>query len=100
MLLNMDTLNSTPPTSTTPSAGGPDMKFLAKNGHFLVAIIAIVAVGVGVMWYFIKSEMNYAPTQVRDIPQQADNSVEEVNSVDIGDLDAEFKGIDGDLNSL
>jgi len=123
MLINMDNPNINPsdpvmpPVSQTPltspippSEPAPDLKFPSydsiqkvskKKPHFLIAIIIIVAVGVGLVWYLMRSDFNFVPVQLKRPSSKAPaTEANEVSNIDVGNLDAEFQGIDADLNSL
>jgi len=107
MLINMDNPNlnpSAPMPSSSPENKFPSYNSMKKGSqktpHFIVAVIAILAVGVGVIVYFLRSDFDYAPLQVGRQENNPPSEVDEVDSVNLGNLDAEFRGIDSDLNSL
>lgn len=82
------------PQPVSPKKDGP---------HFLVAIIIIVVVGGLLLWYMTGIDFEeYLPISVQRPNGQssADQDVKELDGVDVGDLDAQFQGIDADLNSL
>jgi|SRR3989344_622462 len=74
-----------------------------KNSLFLIVIFALVAVGTFAWWYI--GQMSEEPIIIdqpkinRDVREDLELS-KEIEEVDTSDLDAEFKAIDADLNSL
>ncbi len=75
-----------------------------KPPHFVVAIIITLVVGLGMIWYFFQTDQDFVPTEVTNkqkaAPTQEPNLESDINSIDVGDIDAEFESIDKDLNSL
>ena len=74
-----------------------------SRSTFWITILALAAVGAFAWWYI--GQMSDEPLVVNqpNINQEArqDTLISgQIQSVDMGDLDAEFKAIDTDLNSL
>lgn len=105
--LNPSTPDNSAPKPQESEAKFPSYESMQKNHkkspHFLVAIIVIIVAGMGLLWYYLGIDFEYMPTQLR-IPSQnnrpSPNELNEVNSIDVGDLNSEFQSIDTDLNSL
>jgi len=73
-----------------------------KPPYLWVAVGVILAAGLGLMWYYMDSDLDFVPQDglnVQQSPSQ-DNFEAEVDSIDTGDLDFEFESIDSDLNTL
>ncbi len=108
----MDNPNLNPSAPETPKARETDMKFPSyesiqkestkQSPHFLVAIIAIITVGMGLLWYYLSMDFDYAPTQLKlsGDRKQTNSVVDELSNINVGDLDSEFQSVDSDLNSL
>lgn len=108
----IDNLNPSPSAPPMPEAPKqePEMKFSSyksmqknsKSRHFLYAVIVLVVAGVALLLYFYRTEFDFVPTQLKVRPEtrQSGNEVNEVDSINVGDLDSEFQSIDTDLNSL
>ena len=79
---------------------------VSKGKKIWVWVAVAVAIVVAcLIWYF--GSLNFdlssipVPTPTPEAGIQADQELsDEVNNLDLGDLDSEFKGIDADLNSL
>ena len=76
-------------------------KSFKKPPHFMVAIVVILVVGLGVIWYFDQSNFDFIPAQIRRATISPEPEAQnQVNSIDVGDLDSEFQTVDKDLSSL
>src|SRR4051812_22208783 len=73
-----------------------------KHPHLMYTCVIITAMGLGLMLFYLKSDLDFVPVQVGKINanRQVVNEVKEVDSVNVGDVNLEFKAIDSDLNSL
>ena len=72
-----------------------------KTPHFLIAVIILILVGGGIVWYFFNSDVEYLPTQVHKASvTPAPEAQDQINTIDVGNIDAEFQPIDNDLSSL
>lgn len=97
----MDELNQMQNPNVTPSP----MSSKLKNKKTLWIIIAVAVVVAGLAWYFsamqVDSPQLPVPTPTPEVEAQLDSQLNtEVENIDLGDLDTEFKEIDNDLNSL
>ena len=63
----------------------------------LIVLVIIVLALLGIVYY--KSQMS-EPAPIVQEPDDTAAIQEDLAEVDLGDLDAEFSGIDSDLNSL
>ena len=100
--LNPSMQGSSTPNSNQSFPSFQDMQKRANEPqHFVIAVIVILAVGLGVIWYFFKSDLEYAPSQVQRASITPELGTEEqVNSIDVGNVDNAFQAVDKDLNSL
>ena len=78
-----------------------------RKGHWLlVAVIILVIAGLFVIWWTIgRTKFNIEQLLENSISNRdeiinQDNLSQEVNDINLGDLDSEFKAIDVDLNNL
>lgn len=82
------------------------MKPKNKHSHFIAAVLIIVLVGVGLIWYLWSTDYSFVPAEIKTKksqnvnPQNEDTEELDKLNVESDNLDAEFKGIDNDLNSL
>lgn len=103
----MDELNQIQNPNVTPTvlpnqsmSTGP----IKKKSPLLWIILAVVVAAAGLAWWYI-SQMEAEPV-VFDQPKinkeaREDTMIsKDVQEVDLGNLDAEFKAMDSDLNSL
>ena len=72
---------------------------------FLATVLIVAGILVALFWQFQAAPAPQTPAQNADNIQTADTEnptvlQAEVEGVDLGDLDADFKGIDADINSL
>lgn len=96
------------PTSNS-NTSFPSLEDMQKNSkkppHFILAIIILVAVGLGIIWYLYKSNNEldkyfssggvHKSTTTNELEPQS-----QLDDINVGDLDAEFSGIDQDINGL
>lgn len=80
------------------------MENQSKN-KFIVIVIVIVIIAVFAWWYFsnnqnssMEESVDIGVTEESQFTPEAIN--QDLDSVDAGDLDQEFKDIDADLNNL
>lgn len=68
----------------------------------LTIVIILVVVAVLVIWLAIRTSAPAGPADTAEILGQDTTPAinEQLNSLDLGDLDAEFQQIDADLNQL
>lgn len=99
----MDELNQMQNPNITP----PMMSSGQEKGKklWIWVSVAVAVVVAGLVWYFGTSQTGFPqlpiPTPTPQTEAQLDSQIgNEVENVDIGNLDAEFQGIDADLNSL
>jgi len=78
-----------------------------RKGHWLlVAVIILVIAGLFVIWWaigttkFNTEQLLENSISNRNETVSRDNLSQEVNDIDLGDVDSEFKVIDADLNNL
>jgi len=88
------------PVPTFPSFEDIEKK-THKPKHFITAVVILVAVGVGLIWYLAQDDFSFVPAQVKrsTVSQDADPE-DTVNAIEVGNIDTEFQSIDQDLNSL
>lgn len=99
--LNPPLENQTPQEPKFPSYEDVRKKSKKEPPHFIVAVIILVLVGVGVIWYYLSSDVEYLPVEVKRPARTQEPSIEQqLESIDVGDLDSEFESIDRDLNNL
>ncbi len=114
----MDELNQIQNPNMTPPVGGPGQVMgptpppatgivptpSKGKSMMLWVIVAIACVAAGVAWWYI-SQMSVEPVvqQQPAINQEAREDMkinQEIQNTDSANLDAEFKSIDNDINSL
>ncbi|MDO8496676.1 MAG: hypothetical protein Q7S43_04495 [bacterium] len=74
-----------------------------KNYLFLAIILVIGVVSFMAWWYINQMKVVVPVTNQPEVNQEAREDAvlnNEIQQTDLGDLDAEFKSIDSDLNSL
>ena len=100
--LNPSMQGSSTPNNKQSFPSFEDMQKKAnKPQYFVIAVVVILVVGLGVIWYFFKSDIEYAPGQVQRASITPELGTEEqVNSIDVGNVDNAFQAVDKDLNSL
>lgn len=92
-----------------PNTSFPSFEDMQKRSkklpHFVVAIVVLIVVGLGVIWYFYKAnnqlDQYSIPGEVHK--SKAVNNQEpqsQLESINIKDLDTEFNSIDKDISSL
>ena len=92
--------NTGAPAPTFPSFEDIEKK-VHKPKHFITAIVILVAVGAGLIWYLAKDDFNFIPAQVKRSTVSQDGSSEnEVSAIEVGNIDTQFQSVDQDLNSL
>jgi hypothetical protein len=73
------------------------------GGSKMWMVGATVIIALGALWYFSLGSLNDDVNMVPGDSEEASaiSDIEsDINDIDLGDLDAEFKAIDEDLNSL
>ena len=93
------------PTKSSSNKSFPSFEDMQDNSkkppNFLIAVIVILLTGVGVIWYFFNSDIEYAPAQVHKASVSPSlEPQDQLNEVDIGNVDVEFQSVDKDVNSL
>ncbi len=76
-----------------------------KNTLFLLfGVAAATIVAGGAVWWMQREEAAENQSAARQQSQQATDRtgiiIEDLSTVDLGDIDAEFKAIDAEMNSL
>lgn len=80
-------------------------EFVEKKSHWTIVGIVIAAIITlfVIWWYIIQMRVEAPVTGQSQIDQEArENAIldNEIQQTDLGDINAEFKSIDSDLNSL
>ena len=100
----MDELNQMQNPNITSPSMSPGSGNSKKLWFWIVIAVAVVVAGL--VWYFSTTQVGLdsqlpSPTPTPEVEAQLDSQINvEEEGVDLGDLDAESKGIDHDLNSL
>lgn len=72
-----------------------------KNSLIIIAVIVLALLGI--VYYMTQKPDDYsvAPVPQNTVPQDNTAAINnDVEAIDLGDVDMEFKSIDSDLNSL
>jgi len=89
-------------TTNPVSQMNPMPKMGKKPPYLWIAVVVIIAAGVGLMWYYMSSDLDFVPQDQLNLQGQSEEAQleAEVNTIDTGDLDKEFESVDSDLNTL
>ncbi len=92
----------TTPRPSQPMQQMPQKPASSETSKILLMLLVIGVVVASVLWWWrSRSDLLSVPAPTPTPTAQTDADVEELNSIDSGqDLDAEFKQIDQDLNTL
>lgn len=98
--------NTNTPAPSNQPVSGPVVGH--KSHWFLVAVIIFLLAGALIAWFYsrqMKFDFGINNQNKPKTPQEQEAREDvviknEIESVDVGDLDAEFNSIDSDLNSL
>src|SRR5437867_4070521 len=74
-----------------------------KPQHFIIAVVAILAVGAGLIWYFYSTDNDFIPYQIskkHPVASKEPDPQDEINSVQVNSTDTQFQSVDGEINSL
>ncbi len=70
-----------------------------KTPYWLLIVAVVVLVG---LWFWLKDSrpQDAQPTPTESAVPEAQEIIDEIQNIDLGDLEAEFDAIDQDINSL
>jgi len=68
---------------------------------WVVLALAVAAVAIGGWYYMLKANRGKELLETATAPETVSNEIqEELNSIDLGNLDADIQNLDADINQL